>query len=97
MHLLCLSCHDRLADVQEDFHDVSEAQLIELRRHWAESHSALAQRAKRDRDEIERLTKLLYEREKQSIRQFRAAAEGSSFTVPTSLVLTCTPTFTSCI
>ena len=61
--------------------DISEAQLNELRRQWADSHKALAQRAKRDRDEIERLTHILHEREHESIQQVRAAAEGSGLTV----------------
>ena len=68
--------------LQGSAQDISEVQLIELRRQWAESHTALAQRSKRDRDEIERLTQLLHQREQLSLQQFRAAADGSSATVP---------------
>lgn len=66
--------------------DISETQLIELRRQWAESRNVLAQRAIKDRDEIERLTQLLYEREQESLSRLRASAEGSHISLPAEVV-----------
>lgn len=74
--------------MQEPPRDLSDAQLNSLRQHWASSHAALAQRSQADRVEIERLTRLLYEREKLSIRQMRASMEGSGLSlglVPVSI------------
>lgn len=61
---------------------ISESQLANLKRQWAESHSALADRAMKDREEIERLTQLLYDQQKSSLRQLRARAEMSGISAP---------------
>ncbi|KAK9805858.1 hypothetical protein WJX73_009130 [Symbiochloris irregularis] len=61
---------------------ISETQLAALKRQWAESHCALADRAMKDREEIERLTQLLYDQQKQSLRQLRARAEMSGISAP---------------